>query len=97
MQVVYKDIKFWRASAAAIVSATLLAGCTIKNDVPDFKYPSRTNFTDQNWPELAVTEELLAVGENINKSTAQAQQETDRLAARATLLRARARALQNAS
>lgn len=95
MQVICKDIKFWRASAVAIICAATLTGCSIKNDAPDFKYPSRTNFTDQNWPELAVTEELMALGKNTTKAANKAQLETDRLAARAARLRARARALRN--
>ena len=95
MQVTYRYIQLWRASVVIICAASL-TGCSIKNDVPDFKYPSRTNFTDQNWPELVVTEELLAVGENTKQSATKAQLETDRLAARAARLRARARALRNA-
>ncbi len=95
MQANCRKIQFWRTSATTFVCAALLAGCSIKNDVPDFKYPSRTNFTNQSWPELAVTDELMAVGKNTDKSIGKAQQEIDRVTARAARLRARARGLQN--
>ncbi|MBV1865065.1 MAG: hypothetical protein KUG74_11615 [Rhodobacteraceae bacterium] len=74
-----------------------IVGCSIKNDVPDFKYPSRTDYTDQSWPELAATQELQQTGDNTNATSETAQLESARVTARAQRLRTRAHALQNAT
>ncbi len=70
-----------------------LTACSIKDDVPDFKYPSRTNYSDQNWPQLAVTEELIKAGETTSATAEETRKQTDALEARAKRLKAKARAL----
>lgn len=96
MRAIAKNTGIWRKIAVATLCFGIV-GCSIENDVPDFKYPSRTDFTDQSWPELALTQELQQAGKNANATAESAQLETERVAARARRLRARAQALQNAT
>ncbi|MCP5072271.1 MAG: hypothetical protein GY947_03125 [Rhodobacteraceae bacterium] len=70
-----------------------LVACSIKDDVPDFKYPSRTNYEDQIWPQLVVTEDLIKAGQTATATTEENRKKTAALEARARRLRARARAL----
>ena len=96
MRAIVQNTGIWHK----IVVVTLcfgVGGCSIENDVPDFKYPSRTDYTDRNWPELAATQELQQTGENANATSETAQLESARVAARAQRLRTRAQALQNAT
>lgn len=74
----------------------LLAGCAIKDDVPDFRYPSRTDFTSEAWPELAPTKDLLQAGTNVARDDQEVSDENDRFDARIRRLRARAAALKRA-
>jgi len=82
-----------RKTAIIFLCGAALAGCSIKYDDPSFKYPSRTNYTDQNWPKLAVTQELLALGDESSTQAGAAELDAARLTARAARLRAHARAL----
>ena len=80
-----------------LTMAITVAGCSIKDDVPEFKYPSQTDFTDQDWPKLVVTEELRATGLETQRIADQEKQAVERLAARARALRLRANRLKNQS
>ncbi|MCP5076405.1 MAG: hypothetical protein GY947_24330 [Rhodobacteraceae bacterium] len=88
-----KQLAWIRRSSLGCACLLALTACSIKDDVPDFKYPSRTNYEDQNWPQLAVTEELIKAGEVATTKAKEGQKKTEAIEARAHRLRARARAL----
>lgn len=75
------------------VPICLVGACDIQDDRPDFRYPAASDASGMDWPELAVTNELIAAGAAATKDTETRQAEADRLAARAAALRARARVL----
>jgi len=93
----HKTPRILRHFAVIAISLLMVSGCSIKGDVPDFKYPSRTDYSDQNWPELALTEDLMTAGETANADAQKAKTATDAIAARVAHLRARAAALRAAS
>ncbi len=81
---------------AGAIALLLLAGCSIKDDVPDFRYPSHTDFTSESWPKLAPTEELLQAGDKVSRDPQEVSDENDRFTSRIQRLRARAAALRRA-
>ncbi len=78
------------------VITLLLAGCSIKDDVPDFRYPSHTDLTSETWPTLAPTNDLVQAGSDVARNPQQVSDENDRFNARIRRLRARAAALRRA-
>jgi outer membrane murein-binding lipoprotein Lpp len=81
---------------AGVVALLLLAGCSIKNDVPDFRYPSRTDYNSDSWPKLAPTEALLQAGDKAVRDPQKLGDDNDRFASRVQRLRARAADLSRA-
>ena len=86
---------YFRRGGILLVCTFVLAGCAIKNDVPDFKYPAHNGKPGDSWPELAVTAELQALGENSGAQMQDAAEDSDQLEARIRRLRARGQSLQN--
>ena len=80
-------------SCLCAVALAALTACSIKVDVPDFKYPSRTDYSDQNWPELVLTEDLIAAEQVTGGTLTEAHRRAAALEARARWLRARAKTL----
>lgn len=77
-----------------LTAALALAACSIKSNRPDYQYPEGSDATGADWPELAVTSELAAAGASVSRTAEDNQESTERLAARARALRARAARLQ---
>lgn len=77
-----------------LTAALALAACSIKSNRPDYQYPDGSDATGADWPELAVTSELAAAGQGVTQTAKDNQAATERLAARARALRARAARLQ---
>lgn len=83
-------------SRILLLSLVLCAACDIRNDRPGFEYPASSDASGPDWPELAVTEDLLAESAQLSDETAQREEEAERLAARARVLKARAARLRAA-
>jgi len=81
---------------AGALMLALLPGCSIRNDLPDFRYPLQIDASAQKWPELAVTEELIKAGEEVSRDPQEVSDENDRFTSRIRRLRARAAALRRA-
>lgn len=86
-------IGFW---GIGVLSVVLVSGCSIKNDVPGFRYPSRVDSASRSWPTLVETDELLQAGDIVRRDPVEISAENDRFADRIRRLRARAQALRNA-
>ena len=73
-----------------ILALTILSACAIKDNRSDYEYPADSDVSGPDWPELAVTAELEEAGKSTTQTAAENQNATERLAARARALRARA-------
>lgn len=67
-----------------------LAGCSIQSNRPDYEYPANSDATGSDWPDLAVTTELVGAGQDVQTNASAQQAQADQLAARARALRERA-------
>ncbi len=70
-----------------------LAGCSIQSNTPEYEYPAASDASGPDWPDLAVTSELVAAGQNTQTTASDNQAATERLAARARALRERVKRL----
>lgn len=75
----------------------LLAACDIRSDRPDFSYPAASRADAGPYPELAITAELAALGDETAQDAEARQAEAARLIARARILKARAARLRAAT
>ncbi|MEM7441041.1 MAG: hypothetical protein AAF393_15700 [Pseudomonadota bacterium] len=80
-----------------LVFCLVLATCGIRDDRPEFEYPSDSRASGVDWPKLAVTNELAKEGTQAAEEAAERAESADRLAARARALEARAARLRRAS